>query len=188
MTLSNFTILIVNLYSIIDIEATGGNSRIGRITEIAAFKFDGKEIIDSFHTLANPEMSIPPFVQNLTGITDKMTSSAPKFEVFAKDLYDFLHGSILVAHNIKFDYSFLQMEFQKVGIDYKSDRICTIEMSKHIIPGLGAYGLSKLCKTLNIKNSDRHRAEGDALATVELFKMLQKKDQNMLLSRKLRSA
>lgn len=176
------------MYSIIDIEATGGNSRIGRITEIAIFKFDGKEIVDSFHTLANPEMSIPPFVQNLTGITDEMTAKAPKFEVFAKDLWNFLKDTIIVAHNIKFDYSFLQMEFKKAGYDFKSDRICTIEMSKHIIPGLGAYGLSKLCKALNINNIDRHRAEGDALATVELFKMLQKLDKEQFLNRKLRTA
>ena len=93
-----------------------------------------------------------------------------------------------MAHNIKFDYSFLQMEFKKVGLDFKSDRICTIEMSKHIIPGLGAYGLSKLCKALNIQINDRHRAEGDALATVELFKKLQELDQHFYLKRKLRSA
>lgn len=176
------------MYSIIDIEATGGNSRIGRITEIAIFKFDGQEIVDSFHTLANPEMSIPPFVQNLTGITDKMAAKAPKFESFAQALWNFLEGTIIVAHNIKFDYSFLQMEFKKVGLDFKSDRICTIEMSKHIIPGLGAYGLSKLCKALNIQINDRHRAEGDALATVELFKKLQELDQHFFLKRKLRSA
>ncbi len=176
------------MYSIIDIEATGGNSKIGRITEIAVYKFDGKEIVEEFNSLINPEMSIPPYVQGLTGITNKMARKAPKFFEIAKDLYAILDNSCIVAHNVKFDYSFIQMEYQSLGFEFKAPRLCTLELSQLLLPGHESYGLGKLCKSLDIQITDRHRATGDAKATVELFKLLMEADTENLLSRKRRKS
>lgn len=169
------------LYSIIDIEATGGNSKIGRITEIAIYKFDGKNIVDEFHSLVNPECSIPIFVQRLTGISDQMAKQAPKFYEIAKDIVEITKDTCFVAHNAKFDYSFFQMEFESLGYEFKLNRLCTLELSKLVLPGHESYGLGKLCKSLNINLSNRHRASGDALATVSLFKMILAADNTNLV-------
>ena len=96
-----FGILMSKFYSIIDIEATGGNSKIGRITEVAIYLYDGKEIVKEYNTLVNPERSIPIYVQRLTGITDKMVAKAPLFTEVADDIASFLNGSCFVAHNVK---------------------------------------------------------------------------------------
>lgn len=176
------------MYSIIDIEATGGNSSIGRITEIAIYRFDGNQIVDEFHSLVNPERSIPPYVQRLTGITDQMTSRAPKFFEIAKDIVNITQDTCFVAHNVKFDYSFFQMEFTSLGYDFKANRLCTLELSKLLLPGHDSYSLGKLCKSLEIPLEGRHRASGDALATVELFKRILAADSSNLINRKMRKA
>lgn len=177
---------IYNLYSIIDIEATGGNAQIGRITEIAIYKYDGKKIVDEFTSLVNPEMRIPHYVQKLTGISNKMVKEAPLFKDIAQQVYDFLQESYFVAHNVKADYSFIQTELKRAGINYKSERLCTLELSTRLIPEVDSHGLGKVCDFLGINVPDRHRASGDALATVELFKHLQSVDQNELIQRLIR--
>lgn len=187
-TVNQFLFLhfISDLYSIIDIEATGGNSKIGRMTEVAIYKFDGTKVVDEFHSLVNPECSIPSFVQGLTGITDHMAKKAPKFFEIAKDIVEITQGTCFVAHNVKFDYSFFQMEFESLGYEFKSNRLCTLELSKLLLPGHDSYSLGKLCKSLGIQLQNRHRASGDALATVELFKRILDADQDNTVKRKLR--
>jgi DNA polymerase-3 subunit epsilon len=160
------------LYSIVDIEATGGNSKIGRITEVAIIQFDGEKIVDQFETLVNPERDIPYYVQRLTGITNKMAATAPLFEVVAPKVFELLKDSIFVAHNVKSDYTFIQAELKKAGIIYKSDRLCTLELAAKLIPQVESHGLEKVSKHLEIEVENRHRAMGDALATVELLKHL----------------
>ncbi|MAY83769.1 MAG: DNA polymerase III subunit epsilon [Flavobacteriales bacterium] len=171
------------MYSIIDIEATGGNSKIGRITEIAIYKFDGIQIVDEFHSLVNPEMKIPPFVQKLTGIDNKMAAEAPLFRDIAHEVDQITRNSCFVAHNVKFDYSFFQMEYASIGQDYKRERLCTLQLSESLIPEAPAYGLGKLCKSLEIPLNGRHSAKGDAQATVELFKQLLERDQQSSFSK-----
>ncbi|MBL4710152.1 MAG: hypothetical protein JKY48_17110 [Flavobacteriales bacterium] len=161
------------LYSIIDIEATGGNAKIGRITEVAILVFDGEKIIQEYSTLVNPERKIPHYVQRLTGISDKMVSVAPLFKEVAQDIFDILNSTCFVAHNVKADYSFIKTELENAGISYTSERLCTLELSKELIPDSESHGLGKICKHLSIEVEGRHRAKGDALATVELFKHLQ---------------
>jgi len=173
----------VELYSIIDIEATGGNSKIGKITEIAIYRFDGIEVIDEFHSLVNPEMKIPPFVQKLTGINNKMAAEAPLFSEIATDVEQITQDSCFVAHNVKFDYSFFQMEYASIGQEYKRDRLCTLQLSESLIPEAPSYGLGKLCKALDIPLNGRHSAKGDALATVELFRRLLERDQELRYSK-----
>ena len=174
---------LVDLYSIIDIEATGGNSKIGRITELAIYQFDGEKIVDEFSSLVNPQMKIPPFVQKLTGISNEMAAKAPLFADIAEQVYEITKNSCFVAHNVTFDYSFFQMEFKSLGIEYKRERLCTLQLSESLLPEAPAYGLGKLCKSLGIPLEDRHRAQGDALATVQLFQHLLEVDQNQAYSK-----
>ncbi len=105
-----------------------------------------------------------------------MLRSAPKFYEIAKRIIEITEGCILVAHNTSFDYRILQTEFRRLGFDFKKQTLCTVELSKKLIPDQASYSLGKLVRALGIPMADRHRASGDALATVKLFKMLLAKD------------
>ncbi len=164
------------MYCIIDIETTGGQYNEEGITEIAIYKFDGHEVVDQFISLVNPEKPIQPFVVKLTGINNAMLRSAPKFYEVAKRIIEITEGCIVVAHNASFDYRILQTEFRRLGFDFKKPTLCTVELAKKLIPDQVSYSLGKLVRALGIPMSDRHRASGDALATVKLFKMLLAKD------------
>jgi DNA polymerase-3 subunit epsilon len=164
------------LYAILDIETTGGKYNEEGITEIAIYKFDGHTIIDQFCSLVNPERSIQPFVVNLTGINSEMLRHAPKFYEIAKRIIEITDGCTIVAHNAQFDNRILTTEFDRLGFNFEKNMICTVELSKKLIPDLPSYSLGKLVRSLGIPLSDRHRAQGDAKATVTLFKMLLEKD------------
>ena len=176
------------MYSIIDIEATGGNSETGKITEVAIYNFDNERITKKFSSLVNPERKIPHYVQRLTGINNKMAAEAPSFRNLAKEIFEMLNGNCFVAHNVKADYSFIKKEFSNAGINFKSERLCTLELSKKLIPEAASHGLAKICEHLNIEVPNRHRASGDAIATVELFKYLQKIDKTNQIERLKRKA
>jgi len=171
------------LYSIIDIEATGGNSRIGKITEIAIYRFDGIQIVDEFHSYVNPQMKIPPYVQRLTGINNQMAAKAPLFKDIAEKVNQITQESCFVAHNVKFDYSFFQMEYAAIGKSYKREQLCTLQLSESLVPEAPSYGLGKVCRALEIDIAGRHSAKGDALATVELFKQLLLRDESSSYSK-----
>jgi DNA polymerase-3 subunit epsilon len=164
------------MYAILDIETTGGKYNEEGITEIAVYKFDGHKVIDQFISLINPEQPIQPFVVGLTGINNDMLRNAPKFYEVAKRIVEITSDCIVVAHNAKFDHRILRLEFKRLGFDFERKTLCTVELSKKLIPGQLSYSLGKLVRALGIPLSDRHRASGDAQATVKLFKMLLSKD------------
>ncbi|WCO03673.1 exonuclease domain-containing protein [Psychroserpens ponticola] len=164
------------MYAILDIETTGGKYNEEGITEIAIYKFDGHKVIDKFISLVNPEREIQPFVVNLTGINSNMLKTAPKFYEVAKRIVEITEDCIIVAHNSEFDYRILRTEFKRLGFGFKRETLCTVELSKQLIPDQPSYSLGKLTRSLGIPVSDRHRANGDAMATVKLFKMLLTKD------------
>ena len=164
------------MYAILDIETTGGQFNEEGITEIAIYKFDGREVVDQFISLVNPEKEIQPFVVKLTGINNAMLRSAPKFYEVAKRIIEITQDCILVAHNTSFDYRILRTEFTRLGYDFIRPTLCTVELSKKLIPGMESYSLGKLVRALGIPVTDRHRASGDAIATVKLFKLLLSKD------------
>lgn len=164
------------MYAILDIETTGGKYNEEGITEIAIYRFDGHKIVDQFCSLVNPERSIQPFVVNLTGINNEMLRSAPKFYEIAKRIIEITDSCTIVAHNAKFDNRILTTEFDRLGYEFELNTLCTVELSKKLIPDLPSYSLGKLVRTLGIPLSDRHRAQGDAKATVTLFKLLLSKD------------
>ncbi len=133
-------------------------------------------MVDKFISLVNPERDIQPFVVNLTGINSNMLKSAPKFYEVAKRIVEITEDCIIVAHNAQFDYRILRTEFKRLGFGFKRKTLCTVELSKQLIPDQASYSLGKLTRALGIPVSDRHRANGDAMATVKLFKMLLSKD------------
>ncbi|KAF2517498.1 GIY-YIG nuclease family protein [Flavobacterium salilacus subsp. salilacus] len=164
------------MYAILDIETTGGQYNEEGITEIAIYKYDGHEITDQFISLINPEKPIQPFVVKLTGINNAMLRTAPKFYDVAKRIVEITEGCIIVAHNAQFDYRILRTEFERLGYDYERQSLCTVELSQKLMPEQKSHSLGKLVRALGIPMSDRHRATGDAMATVQLFKMLLAKD------------
>jgi DNA polymerase-3 subunit epsilon len=167
-------------YAIIDVETTGGRPKESKITEIAIFIHDGKEVVDSLCTLINPEMEIPEFIVRLTGISDAMVANAPKFFEVAKQIVEITEGCVFVAHNVGFDYSMIRGEFRSLGFDYRRDQLCTVRSSRYILPGYDSYSLGKLCRALGIQVENRHRATGDALATTKLFDILLQKTEGNL--------
>ncbi len=164
------------MYAILDIETTGGQFNEEGITEIAIYKFDGHEVIDQFISLVNPEIPIQPFVVKLTGINNAMLQSAPKFFEIAKRIIEITNDCVIVAHNASFDYRILRTEFRRLGYDFESRTLCTVELSKRLLPEQPSHSLGKLVRALGIPMADRHRASGDALATIKLFKILLEKD------------
>ena len=164
------------MYTIIDLETTGGKFNEESIIEVAAYKFDGVNITDQFISLVNPQRDIHPYVEKLTGITSKMVQSAPKFHEVAKRIIEITSNSILVAHNAQFDYRILQLEFKRLGFEFSMKSLCTVILSQELLPEQESYKLGRLSRSLGIPLKDRHRASGDALATVELLKILMEKD------------
>lgn len=172
------------MYAIVDIETTGGKYNEEGTTEIAIYKFDGHEIVDQFISLVNPERPIQPFVVGLTGINNDMLRNAPKFYEVAKRIIEITTDCVLVAHNAKFDYRILKLEYRRLGYTYERQTICTVELSKKLILDQPSYSLGKLTKSLGIPITDRHRASGDALATVKLFQLLLNKDSEKEIIKK----
>lgn len=164
-------------YVIVDIETTGGSPKSSKVTEIAMYKSDGRQVIDEYVTLVNPEQKIPEFIVRLTGINDKMVETAPKFYEIAKKIIEFTEDAVFVAHNVAFDYGVLRYEFKNLGFDFRKAHLCTVRSARYIIPGHTSYSLGKLSRALGIQVIGRHRAGGDALATTELFHLLHAKGE-----------
>jgi DNA polymerase-3 subunit epsilon len=167
------------MYAIIDVETTGGSARIEKITEIAIYLHDGNQITGEFVSLVNPERNIPYFITNLTGITNEMVEDAPRFFEIAKTIVEITEGRTFVAHNARFDYSFIRQEFKSLGFNYKRNIIDTVSLSRKLFPGHRSYSLGNICKDLRISINGRHRAAGDAFATVKLFEMIMSKDREI---------
>ncbi|GAB3413756.1 exonuclease domain-containing protein [Niabella aquatica] len=137
---------------------------------------DGSEVVQRYETLINPLHQIPYFIQAMTGITNEMVADAPVFEDVAAEIYEILKDKIFVAHNVNFDYSFIRSQLQYCGYDYDAHKLCTVRLSRKILPGYQSYSLGKLCNALGINHVNHHRAGGDADATATLFKMLLEND------------
>src|SRR6476620_6174063 len=166
------------MYAIVDIETTGGYAAANGITEISIQIFDGSNVVETFETLINPNQNIPRYIQAFTGITNEMVQDAPQFEDVAEKIFTLLQGNIFVAHNVNFDYSFVKNHLQFHGYTLNTKKLCTVRLSRQIFPGFPSYSLGNLCHSLGIDLENRHRAGGDAAATVTLFKLLLQNDTN----------
>jgi DNA polymerase-3 subunit epsilon len=166
-------------YSIVDIETTGGHRYGNRIIEIAIVNWRAGRIVEEFETLIHPERFIPISISYFTGITNEMVQDAPKFFQVAKKIIEMTTGTIFVAHNVYFDFNFIKAEFASLGYAFKRPKLCTVRLSRKIIPGYASYSLGKLCGDLGIEIKNRHRAMGDTRATVELLKLLLEKKPDL---------
>lgn len=160
------------MYAIVDIETTGGHASANGITEIAVYIHDGTRVVKHFETLINPHQSIPRYITALTGIDNTMLEDAPDFDEVADVLYDLLQDKIFVAHSVNFDYSFVKHQLKVSGYDLNTKRLCTVRLARKVFPGLPSYSLGNLCRSLEIPVTNRHRAGGDAQATVTLFEYM----------------
>lgn len=173
------------MYAIVDIETTGSYAAANGITEISIHVFDGEKVVEKFETLINPGQPIPYYIQTMTGISDKMVANAPRFDEVAEKIYTILHNKIFIAHNVNFDYSFINAHLKEAGFDLTAKKLCTVRLSRKIIPGYPSYSLGKLCQSLDIHINDRHRAGGDAEATVKLFQLLLANDKEQHIQKSL---
>lgn len=174
------------LYAIVDIETTGSYAAANGITEIGIVIHDGKEVINFYETLVNPQISIPYFIQKLTGINDEMVANAPTFEEIAGQVYELLQDKIFVAHNVNFDYSFVKYQLDKCGYELNTKKLCTVRLSRKVLPGLPGYSLGKLTQHLGITHTMHHRAGGDALATADLLALIIKNDSRSEIRKMLK--
>lgn len=163
------------LYVVVDIETTGGSLPYHRITELGAVKMRGGEIIDRYQTLVNPERWISREIEQLTGISNEMVRTAPKFSEVADAFDEFTKDAIFVAHNVGFDYGFIQAEFEKLEKRFVRPYICTKAGMKKHYPGLDSYSLKNLTSHFGIGLETHHRALCDAEAAAGLLKLINEK-------------
>lgn len=155
----------------VDIETDGGTGDRGRITEVAAIRVVDGEIIEEFQSLVNPGHPVPYWITNLTGITTNDVVHAPFFEDIADQLFQFMSGSIFVAHNVLFDFSFLKREFKAAGYSFAPKLFCTVKMSRALFPEHKGHSLQKIIERHNLLPSARHRAYEDARMLFEYVKI-----------------
>lgn len=162
-------------YVVVDVETTGGGAGRGdRVTEVAAIRVHGSgEVLEEFTTLVNPERPIPPFITRLTNITDEMVRDAPRFDEIAGEVRRLLTGGVFVAHNVAFDWGFLHHELERAtGEGLAGRRLCTVKLARRVVPEVASRSLGSLSEYFGIDNDARHRAFGDARATVEVLMRL----------------
>jgi len=168
----------VKKYAIIDIETTGGMAKRDKITEIGIVIHDGEKIVDTYESLINPGRHIPPNITRITGITDDMVADAPRFYEVAKTIVEMTEGAIFVAHNVRFDYSFIKEAFNDLGYTFSKRQLDTVRLARKTFPGLKSYSLGNLIKHFGIKVNARHRALEDAIATTELLELIFAKEDS----------
>jgi DNA polymerase-3 subunit epsilon len=168
-------------FAVVDIETTGSHHSNDCITEIGIVITDGYQILDSYETLINPKEKIGWYVSKLTGITDQMVATAPEFHEVAERIENMLKDRIFVAHNVNFDYNIVKASLEKCGAKIPTKRLCSLRLSRTILPGYQSYGLGNITKALGISLENAHRAMGDALATAKLFHLLYKEDETEIL-------
>jgi len=158
-------------FVVLDVEATHERGTPARIIEIGAYRVRGGEILDSFETLINPEVGVPRFLANLTGISSDMVLTAPKFAEIAHDWLAFIGDAVLVAHNANFDLPLLNREIGRVfpGFRLRNAHLCTVDLARRIVPGVESHGLDSLVAYFGFEVPRRHRAADDARATAQLL-------------------
>ncbi len=173
-------------FAVVDVETTGGSPVVDRIMEIGVVLVDDGVVTEKFETLVDPDRDIPPFIQNLTGITPRMVKNAPPFHQVASQIEMLLSYRIFVAHNAAFDFSFIKAEMNRAGFFYEASRLCTVKLSRKVFPGMPSYSLHKLSAALDIPDFRHHRALGDALAAAEILLLAEKRGAVQEIQREIR--
>lgn len=160
--------------AILDVETTGASSPYDRIIEIGVIRIEKGKIVKKFETLLNPEVSISPFIENLTGILNNDLQKAPLFSEIKEDLIELLEGCTFVAHNARFDYSFIKNEFKRIGISYSAKQLCSVKVSRYLFPKFSHHNLDSIIERFEISCIRRHRALDDALVVWNFLKKIEK--------------
>lgn len=174
-------------FAILDVETTGGYGTQNRITEIAIIVHDGVQEIERYSTLVNPESFIPQRITELTGIDNQMVKGAPLFKDIARKVWDLTNDRIFVAHNVSFDYGVIRNEFAQLGADFTRRKLCTVRLSRKVLPGKESYSLGRLVHSLGITLNNAHRALADTEVTVKLFEILLETGGEKVLKNELRA-
>ena len=151
----------------VDIETSGGSWRNSRVIEVAAIRYENGEVIGQFQTLINPGTSIPYYITQITGLADGDVALSPQFAEIAPELFEFMQGAVFIAHNVRFDYSFLKAEFAACGYDLKPRLLCTVRLSRALYAQHKGHSLQKLIERHDIATDARHRAMADARAILD---------------------
>ena len=156
--------MLPRIYCLLDCETTGTSSAKNRIIEICIHRYEDGNLVDKFQSLINPGCSLPDFIVGLTGIQPAMLLHAPSFKDVTERILEIVKGSTLIAHNARFDRSFIQKELQRVGVSYNFPILCTVSLSRKLFPAEKKHNLDSLAKRIGHVFSGRHRAEGDVMA------------------------
>lgn len=167
-------------YVVVDVETTGGKGPAHRITEVGAVKVIDGMVVDTFHTLINPERAIPLGITRLTGINNAMVADAPIFADIADAFTAFSNDAIFVAHNVDFDYGFIAAEFERLGRQFRRPKLCTCASMRKLFPGKKSYALASLCSEYEIPLNTHHRALCDAQAAAQLLLIVNDRRRELL--------
>ncbi|MDX2197137.1 MAG: exonuclease domain-containing protein [Cytophagales bacterium] len=159
-------------FAIVDVETTGGSAQYNKIIEIGIVVVEHGVVTNTFHTLLNPHRKIPPFITSLTGISQDMVDSAPTFAEVSTQILELTAEKVFVAHSVSFDYNFIKHECEAAGIAFERKKLCSIKLTRKLVPDLRKYGLASLCKHFGVINMHAHSALGDAEATAQIFLQL----------------
>jgi DNA polymerase-3 subunit epsilon len=146
----------------VDLETTGGNAAYDRITEVGIVRVSNGALVEEWSSLVNPERPIPPYIEAFTGISDRMVADAPRFAEIAAVVREKLRGAVFVAHNARFDYSFLRSEFLKADMGFSAKVLCTVKLSRRLFPEFVRHNLDVVMERNGLTCGARHRALGDA--------------------------
>jgi DNA polymerase-3 subunit epsilon len=158
----------------VDLETTGGNAAYDRITEIGIVRVQNGVLLEEWSSLVNPECPISPYIEAFTGISSEMVADAPLFADVAAAVFEKLRGAVFIAHNARFDHSFLRTEFRKLGMAYAADALCTVKLSRRLFPEHARHNLDAVIERHGLQCSARHRALGDARVLWDLWSKLQR--------------
>jgi len=161
-------------YAVVDVETTGMRARGGdRVTEVAVVHVDGGRATVAFDSLVNPGRPIPPLITRLTGIDDAAVADAPRFEEVADRVLAALTGRVFVAHNARFDLSFVRAELERAcDVPFRPPVLCTVRLARALVPELPRRNLDTVIHWFGLTTDRRHRAAGDALVTAEVLRRL----------------
>ena len=158
----------------VDLETTGGNSAYDRITEIGIVRVRNGVALEEWSTLVNPECPISPYIEAFTGISSEMVAAAPLFADIAATVFEKLRGAVFIAHNARFDHTFLRSEFRKAGLGFSPEALCTVKLSRRLFPEHVRHNLDAVIERHELSCSARHRALGDARVLRDLWSKLQR--------------
>ncbi len=159
----------------VDLETTGGNAAHHRVTEIGIVRLTGGEVIEEWSALINPEVPIPPYIQSFTGITNEMVEHAPRFADVAPLVREKLRDAVFVAHNARFDFSFLRAEFRRLDTPFSAQVLCTVKLSRRLFPEHPRHSLDAVMQRFGLQCDERHRALGDARVLKDFWLALHRK-------------